>query len=138
MIAKLRTIACVLSLLSCSREAPAVSAKEAPVPTKQPSGPGQPQDRAITLKETGVGQVAGCRVGVSNIWTEEFVDEAGQKRKAPRGGLSVFGSPPPHRDFSARVHAGQKVKIGGQTFLVSQVVEDPAHRGSIVLLPGSP
>lgn len=92
-------------------------------------------DRAITIKETTVGNVAGCRVGVSNIWTEEFVDEAGQKRKAVRAGLSVFGSPAPHKDFSGRFYKGQKVTIAGQTFVITEIIEDPKSRGSITLVP---
>lgn len=94
-------------------------------------------ERAITIQETTVGNVAGCRVGVSNIWTEEFVDEAGQKRKAVRAGLSVFGSPAPHKDFSGRFHKGQKVTIAGQSFVIAQIVEDPKSRGSITLMPAS-
>ncbi|MCS6912430.1 MAG: hypothetical protein RMK29_11060 [Myxococcales bacterium] len=106
-----------------------------PAGAERPPGKDSRMDTqgTITIAETTVGQVAGCRIGVSNIWTEEFTGEDGRRQRAPRASLTIVGCPGGGTEL--RVHQGQKIQIGTQWFLVQQVRETPNNRGSVTLLP---
>ncbi len=86
----------------------------------------------ITIVETTVGVLSGVRVGVANVWDEDYETEAGEAARGVRGTLAFMGDDP-EDDFDQRVVAGDVVRVNGESWRVVAVTEPPTGLGSITL-----
>lgn len=76
------------------------------------------------IEETTVGQAGNCRIGVANIFSEEYQDEKGQTTRGRRVSLTIFECNPSEKEVTLRVHEGEKIKIGKSKFIVEKIYEN--------------
>ena len=89
----------------------------------------------ITIVETTVGEVDGIRVGVANVWAEDYDLDDGTPQHGTRATLAVMGTTP-ETDFDVRVHPGAVVRIGSVDVEVLSVHEPENAPGSVTLKQG--
>ncbi len=86
----------------------------------------------ITIAETAVGEIDGIRVGVANVWSEDYDLDDGTPQHGPRATLAVMGTTP-ETDFDVRVHPGTVVRIGSVNVEVTSIYEPEGAPGSVTL-----
>jgi hypothetical protein len=86
-----------------------------------------PTEPPVTIVETTVAQVGPCRVGVSNVWSDQ-----GDAHPSLGASLSIMRSPAPYHDETVRVHEGQRVEIAGIWYVVEKITKGRG-RGAVQL-----
>ncbi|MFT7622603.1 MAG: hypothetical protein ACI9WU_001776 [Myxococcota bacterium] len=86
----------------------------------------------ITIRETTVAEVSGIRVGLGNVWDEDYDNAAGETVRGVRGTLAVMGEDPDN-DFDQRVAVGDTIRIQGQTWAIVAAVEPESDLGHVTL-----
>ena len=90
-----------------------------------------PTENTFTLTETTVGDIDGIRVGLSNIWKDEFSDNHDREQHELRGTLA-FMFDNEEDDFDRRVAVGDRFSLQNDTFLVTSIHEG-GELGSMTL-----
>ena len=86
----------------------------------------------ITITETTVAEINNIRVGVANVWDDDYVTDEGQSMNGPTAKLAVMGNTP-ETDFDVKAYVGKRVNIGGEIWRVTVISEPPGGLGSITL-----
>ena len=86
----------------------------------------------LVIPETAVGEVAGIRVAVGNVWEDDYTQADGTEGVRPGATLYVMGDTP-ETDFDVRVFVGVEVEIGAQKVRVKTIYEPPSAPGSVTL-----
>jgi hypothetical protein len=87
-----------------------------------PSASGSSVSTKAIIETNTQGTFGDVRIGVGNIWEEEYTDDAGKKQKGLTAGLWVFEKDPP-KDFKLRAHPGKKFTASKSTFEVVRVTQ---------------
>ena len=61
------------------------------------------------------------RIGIGNIWEEEYTPEGGERRRGATAGMWLYFRDDPSQDRHVRIHPGQRVTAGGRTIEVVTV-----------------
>jgi len=77
---------------------------------------------ATTIETNTQATFGDVRIGVGNIWDEEYTDPEGKKHRGLTAGLWVFERDPP-KDFKLRAHPGEKFIASKSTFEVVRVTQ---------------
>jgi len=88
------------------------------VPSEKVTGSG---GELMQVRQGNVGAFHGLRLGVANIFTADYVDETGAKKRGLTAALTLFidGDPPQEKDFNVR--AGQKIVLGSYSAYVEEI-----------------
>ncbi len=87
-------------------------------------------EHTYLLSETTVAEVAGVRIGLSNVWDDEFIDQQGHKIQAPRATLSILT--PSDNGQDIRVAVNDTILLNHKTFCITHISEHN-DRGSLTL-----
>lgn len=135
------SIAAVLLLGACSRPAPAPDAPPPPAVATAPVPEGDKVAAEVTITETTVADLAGLRLGVGNVWDDDFTGPDGRPTRGPTAMLAISDEAGKtlHRE---RVHAGSEVSAGGHRFRIQSVHAPENGLGSVTVAelatPGGP
>ncbi len=87
-----------------------------------PAGAATAQEQVITIVTTTQGQIGdSIRIGVGNIWEEDFTPEGGAARRELRAGLWITVRDAPASSQHVRAHAGQELAVAGYRLRVLEV-----------------
>lgn len=81
-------------------------------------------DDAIVLEANVQLTVGDLRIGVGNIWEENYTDSSGNGKKGLTAALWLFYRTDQSLDVTPRVHAGQEIIIGRYAIKIIDVVRD--------------
>ena len=89
----------------------------APPPSAAPSaspssGPVQGKTmESLTIQENTQATIDDVRIGVANVWEDDYTDESGAKKKGMTALLAIFVRDDSAKNQKVRVHPGQKVDV---------------------------
>ena len=97
------------SIAPVTTTAPPPSAESSASPT---SGPVQGRTmESLTIQENTQATIDDVRIGVANVWEDDYPDENGAKKKGMTALLAIFVRDDSARNQKVRVHPGQKVDV---------------------------
>lgn len=112
---------------------PPPGADPTPTTTATTGSAGARNMKPLTIESNTQATIGDVRIGVGNIWEEDYTDEAGAKKKGLTAMLQIFVKDDSAKNATKRVHPGQKLTASRFEVEVASVEENAVH-----LLIGEP
>ena len=88
---------------------------------------------SLTVTETTIADLAGLRMGVANIWEDEFKGPDGKSKRGPTAMLSIIDDKGTTL-LRERVHPGSEVEAQRHRFRIESINAPENALGSITIL----